>query len=245
MKEIQTPHKMYATSAEKQRNRRLKHFPNSNLALHNPLSLSSFSVFVFLSSYSISYNSFFVFIFRQLTKKRLSSAFSSVYEDSANFSPISKASDATHNEDVTTLLLEEASTENMPSDMMSSEKITEESGNSSTLTDCFGAYELDSAMFTFADEEIVENSPRNVQPQVCNSIVADPRYRQAVDEITKNVMEELYGNIQLGDSNCVDRVLDEKNVMLFLCLCIWIVVVFAVFFFTSDICCPPSGHVPT
>ncbi|XP_019431175.1 PREDICTED: uncharacterized protein LOC109338399 [Lupinus angustifolius] len=200
MKKIQTPQKKMnavGSSAEKQSNRRLKHFPNSNL----------------------------------ITKKRLSTAFSSVSEDSSNFSPISKISYDNNNDDITTLSLEEAS--------------TEESGISSVLTDCFGAFELNSATFSSVDLLIAENSPTKVQPKVHDSIIADPRYRKLMNEITKHVMEELYESIQPKDSKCIDHVLHAKNRMLFPCLCIWIIVVFALFFFTSDIYCPPSGQFPT
>ncbi|KAF1867278.1 hypothetical protein Lal_00049707 [Lupinus albus] len=181
------------SSAEKQSNRRLKNFPNSNLAQHNSLSL--FTLY------------------------------------SSNFSPNSKISYANHNEDVKTLSFEEAS--------------THESGISSAVTDCFGAFELDSAMFTYVDSFIAENSLTKVQTKVHDSIIADPQYRKLINEITKHVMEELCGSIQQEESKCVDDVLRAKNRMLFPCLCIWIIVVLALFFFTSDMYCPPSGQFPT
>ncbi|KAE9610003.1 hypothetical protein Lalb_Chr07g0182031 [Lupinus albus] len=225
MKEIQPPQKMYSSSTEKQRSRRLKHIPNSDLS----------------------------------AKKRLSAAFSSVSEDSSNFSPISKISDANHNEDVTSkthtnsnevliqiLSLEEASTENLlPSDTLSSKKITDESRTSSVLTDCYGDFKLESALFSYVDAEVAENSPTKVQPKVHDWIIADPRYRKLMDEITKHVMEEICGSMKPEDSDRIDQLLHAKKRTMFLCLCIWIIAVLAVFFFTSDIHCPLNREVPT
>ncbi|CAL0325428.1 unnamed protein product [Lupinus luteus] len=203
---------MHASSAEKQRNRRLKHIPNSDLS----------------------------------TKKRLSAAFSSISEDSSNFSPVSNISDAYHNEDVTTLSLEEVSTENLlPSDTISSKKITSESTTSSALTDCYGPFALESALFSYLEGEVAENSPTKVQPKVHDWIIPDPRYRKLMDEIAKHVMEEICGSIKPEDSNRVDQLLHAKNGMMFLCLCIWIIAVLAVFFITSGIHCRPYGQVPT
>ena len=72
-----------------------RHSTNANPFLtFSPFSFFNIWVLIFI----------FVFIFGQITKKCLNATFTSISEDSVDFSPISEISDANHNQDVTVSL---------------------------------------------------------------------------------------------------------------------------------------------
>ncbi|TKY54259.1 hypothetical protein E2542_SST18665 [Spatholobus suberectus] len=244
MKESQTPHnhKTYARSSEK-RNRRLENFPNFNKAQHNSQNLTHFLFrFAFLILHIQLFMFIFIFIFGQITNKCLNAALTSISEASVDSSPISEISCANRSEEVTISSLEEALPETLlPSDVTPSKKIAEEEGIGSAK--CFNAYELDSAMFTSTELEIAAIDLSNAKPKVLNSHDAASQYKKLMDEITKYVLEDLYMNTVPKDLDWSYQGLYAKNRMVFLCFCIWIIGVLAIFFFASD--SPYCGALPT
>ncbi|RDX62349.1 hypothetical protein CR513_59331, partial [Mucuna pruriens] len=220
MKESQMPSKTYARSSEK-RNRRLKDSPNFDKAHHN-----SYSIF-------------------HIINKCLNAALASISEAHEDSSPISEISYANRSEDDNISSLEEALPKILlPSYMMQSKKMTEEEGIGSAK--CFDAYELECAMSTSTKSEIAAIDLINAKPNKdFNSHNVAPQYRKLMDEITKYVVEDLYMNTVPEDYDRSYHVLSAKNGMVFLYFCIWIMVVLAIFFFTSNIHCPPRGPLPT
>ncbi|KAK7264728.1 hypothetical protein RJT34_32338 [Clitoria ternatea] len=120
----------------------------------------------------------------------------------------------------------------LPSDVMPSKRITKEAGIGSTKF--LDAYELNS------EPEVAAINLGNAKPEVFNSRIAATQYKKLMDEITNYVMEDRVNTVA-EDLDRFYQVPSAKNQMVFLCFCIWIIGVLAMFFFTSDIHCPHGG----
>ncbi|CAJ1940822.1 unnamed protein product [Sphenostylis stenocarpa] len=233
MKGSQSAYKTYARSLKKS-NRRSKDSPNFNKAETQYAKPSHFFS-VLLSSHSHDY---FYCLLWQIANKGLDGAFTSTSEAPMDSSPISEISYTNSSEDVTISLVEEGLPETLlPFDIMPPEKIIEEVGIGSIK--CWDAYEMDSAMSTFIESEIPADL-RNAKPKVFNSHDPIPQHKMLVDEITKYVIEDIYVNTVPEDFDLSYRVQSAKNGKVFLCFCIWLIGVLAIFF-TSDIHCPYNG----
>jgi len=132
--------------------------------------------------------------------------------------------------------------EGLPETLLLSEKIIKELGIDAIKS--LDAYELDSAMSSSTESEIAAVDLRNAKPKVLKS--HNDAHKRLVDEITKYVIEDLYANTVSEDLDRSCRVLSAKNRMVFLCFCIWLIGVLAIFLSPSDIHCHYyKGQLPT
>ncbi|KAK7303669.1 hypothetical protein RJT34_14582 [Clitoria ternatea] len=221
MKEHQTPHKVFARSAENRNGR----FPSKK---------SNKAQFSFRVPFLLSH---------QITNKSLNAAFTSVSEDSEDLSPISHAN---RNEDVTTFWLEDPSVVTMlPSEITPKTVTTSTDTKGISSTNCIGACELNSPKSSSVEAEITVNFLRNVKPEVLNSVNAASHYRKLMDELIEYVIHDLNSYTLPEETGRFAKVLSVKKRMLFICTFVWVILVSFVLFFTSDVHSHYSGPRPT
>ncbi|KAK7348041.1 hypothetical protein VNO80_22590 [Phaseolus coccineus] len=177
--------------------------------------------------------------FKKIANKCLNAALTSISEAPVDSSSVSEISYANTREDVNISLVEEG----LPETLLLSEKIIKEVGIDTIKS--LDAYELDSAMSTSIESEIAGVDLRNAKPKVLKSHNDAPQHKRLEDEITKYVIEDLYAKTVLEDFDRSCRVMSAKNRMVFLCFCIWLIGVLAIFLFPSDIDCLYKGPLPT
>lgn len=121
------------------------------------------------------------------------------------------------------MLEEPSSVTILPSDIASSENITDTKGISST--DSFRFCDLEDFNFTSEETEIALNFLNN----------ADPQYRKIMNEIVQNVISYINSNTVQDETNRSAQVLSAKNLLLFLgVFFIWFIGIVVVVYFTSE-----------
>ncbi|KAI5446603.1 uncharacterized protein LOC127074249 [Lathyrus oleraceus] len=171
----------------------------------------------------------------QISNKSLNASSASVSEESSNSSLISEIKENNLDENVTTFLLEEASSVTL----LQPEKLTDTTENSSGS--CFDVCEFEGAKFNSMEDQITMNFLKNFKPgEILTFDNADPRYKKLRDEIIEYVLQDLKRNVLPGDGNHTlspSQGLSRKNRLVFLSVIIWFIAILVILFCTPDADC--------